>query len=125
MYKSILLGALFIIYGSINAQNYFSTSSLVFEITPTPKDISREVIISDKEVSISNYLGGTGTLKIDITSKEEKEFNYSDCIWYKGTSKQTGSVKWVVIMRKESPTEIDLFQVNEEVRIKRTKIMLK
>lgn len=128
MKKSLFI-LLFIAVSIVSFSQKVYTSSVTTKYKTEGEIIekSRTITISDSKISISDYLGGTRTLNLTVDNIVEKEFGWDGiCKWYYCSSTEKDPInneftKYIVIVKKNYPSDMNVFQkVNEVTYLQNT-----
>ncbi len=94
-------------------------------------EIQRRITISNNEITISNFIGGTKTLTLKVNDIKEKEDDFNGLMkWYYCTSTDkdllTGkNTDYIVIVKKSYPSEMTVCQKIDEVTFIKTAFSLR
>jgi hypothetical protein len=128
--KKIILSTMIVFYAISSFSQTFNSPYLIKKECDFKNEFKdRTIIISDKEISISNFIdGGVKTLYLVINKKEEKEYSFDGmCTYFYCTTKDkdpiNGTQKAIVIKKYDTlylglfASEIDVY--NYQFSIKR------
>lgn len=132
MKKSFILILLFSVsIVSFSQKTYTSSVTTKYKTEGEVIEKSRTINMSDSEISISDYLGGTRPLVLTVDNIVEKEFGWDGlCKWYYCTSKEKDVIndeftKYIVIIKKSYPSDMSVFQKVDEVTYLRNTFSLR
>ena len=112
-------------------KNYNSSVTTKYKTEGEIIEKSRTINVSDTEISISNFLGGTRTLILKVDKIDEKEYGWDGMSkWYFCTSTEKDIIndeytKYIIIMASSYPSDMKVFQKVDEVTYIKTVFSLK
>lgn len=130
--RSIILIALTAFVSNVYGQvNYTSSVTTKYNSKSEIIEKQRTITISDKEVTITNFVGGTQSLNLKVNEIKEKKDDFDGLMkWYycMETEKDVLSGKYtefIIIMKKSNPSNISVCQKVDEVTFIKTVLSLR
>ncbi|HAQ17771.1 MAG TPA: hypothetical protein DCR40_00895 [Prolixibacteraceae bacterium] len=125
---------LLLIISIVFASNIYGQTTYRSSVTTTSEgeviEKQRIITISDTEITITNFLGGTKTLTLKVNDIKEKEYFDRLMKWYYCTSTDkdfiTGkNTEYIIIMKKSYPSDMTVCQKIDEVTFIKTVFSLR
>jgi len=90
----------------------------------------RTITVSDTEITITNFVGGTKPLNLTVDEIKEKEDDWDGLMkWYYCTSKDkdviNGYTEYIIVMKKSYPSDMEVNQKVDEVTFIKTVLSLR
>ncbi len=129
--KNLLLTIFLLVATNIFSQTVYHSLNTYKKKNEFEKiEIKREIIISDSEIKISSFVGGTETLNLKVNDVKEKEYNMQGIMkWYYCTRTDMDALsgkytEYIIIIRKDNPSFITACQKVDEVTFLKTDFWL-
>uniref|UniRef100_UPI00404730E7 hypothetical protein n=1 Tax=Roseivirga sp. TaxID=1964215 RepID=UPI00404730E7 len=90
----------------------------------------RTITISDTDITITNFVGGTKPLNLKVNEIKEKDDKWDGLMkWYYCTSKDkdviNGYTEYIIVMKKSYPSDLEINQKVDEVTFIKTVLSLR
>jgi len=129
--KNLILVAFLLSSVTVFSQTTYNSSvTTSYESEGEVIEKQRTITVSDTEITITNFVGGTKPLNLTIDEIKEKEDNWDGLMkWYYCTSKDkdviNGYIKYIIVMKKSYPSDMEVNQKVDEVTFIKTVLSLR
>ena len=130
--KNLIFLALLFLSGNMFSQTtYDSSVTTRYKSEGKVIEKQRTITISDSEITITNFVGGTKPLNLKVNEIKEKEDNWGSLKkWYYCTSKDKSVARgkyteFIIVMKKLYPSDMEVNQKLDEVTFIKTVLSLK
>lgn len=129
MKNLILVSLLFFSITVFGQTTYNSSVTTKYKSEGEVIEEQRTITVSDTEITITNFVGGTKPLNLKVNEIKEKEDDWDGLMkWYYCTSKDVISGKnteYIIIMKKSYPSNMEINQKVDEVTFIKTVLSLR
>jgi hypothetical protein len=121
MKKFILLLTLLTIFSGLYSQTFKSPYAIVINSVTETQMKARVITISDKQISISKFIGGVDTQYLVVNRTEEKEYSFDGvCKHYYCTTKDKDPINGyqkAIVIKTDREIILGLFATEIQVEV--------
>lgn len=115
---------------AISQTTYNSSVTTKYKSEGEVIEKQRTITISDTDITITNFVGGTKPLNLKVNEIKEKEDSWDGLMkWYYCTSKDkdviNGYTEYIIVMKKSYPSDLEVNQKVDEVTFIKTVLSLR
>lgn len=131
MKNLILVPLLFFSMTIFGQTTYNSSVTTKYKTEGEVIEKQRTITVSDTEITISNFVGGTKPLNLKVNEIKEKEDDWDGLMkWYYCTSKDKDVIsgkhtEYIIILKKSYPSDMKVNQKVDEVTFIKTVLSLR
>ena len=129
--KYLIFSLFLIISGNAFSQTTYNSSvTTKYKTEGEVIEKQRTITISDTDITITNFVGGTKPLNLKVNEIKEKEDDWDGLMkWYYCTSKDkdviNGYTEYIIVMKKSYPSDMKVNQKVDEVTFIKTVLSLR
>ena len=130
--KNLLIIISIVFATNVYGQNTYNSSvTTKYTLEGEVIEKQRTITISDAEIKITNFLGGTKTLNLKVNDIKEKEDDWDGLMkWYYCTSTEKDVIsgkytEFIIIIKKSYPSDMKVCQKVDEVTFIKTVMSLR
>lgn len=131
MKNLILVSLLFFSITVFGQTTYNSSVTTKYKSEGEVIEKHRTITVSDTEIIITNFVGGTKSLNLKVNEIKEKEDDWDGLMkWYYCTSRDKDVIsgkntEYIIIMKKSYPSDMEINQKVDEVTFIKTVLSLR
>ncbi len=126
----LLIISIVFVTNTYGQKTYNSSLTTKYKFEGEVIEKQRTITVSDTEITISNFIGGTKLLKLKVNDKKEKEDKWDGLMnWYYCTRTDKDvlsgkNTKYIIIIKKSYPSNMTVCQKVDEVTFIKTVLSL-